>query len=178
MPGEILERLEKIAEHLEKICAEIGMRNSFIAVAVLFVAFFYVISRVFGWHDLTKHYPGRNPYQGEWISHPEVEGQQGGLIVYFNHGVSEDAIKLGADREGLYIEASLAYRLFHPPLFVPWSDVTSSAVKEVPWLKKANLVRFTFAMRPDLPLEVDSYVAREVEKRAEGRWTMPELESK
>jgi len=33
-------------------------------------------------------------------------------------------------------------------------------------------------MRPDLPLEVDTYVAREVEKRAEGRWTMPERESK
>lgn len=169
--------MTEIAAHLEQLLMSLGVRNVFIILAILYVGLFYAISRLCGWHDLAKQYAGQQRYQGEWLSHPEGDDPKlGGLVVYFKNITSENAIKMGADREGLYLETSLGFRLFHPPLFIPWNDVSSTALREVPWLKKKNLVRFTFAMHPDIPVSVDTYVAREIEKRSQGRWTLPELD--
>lgn len=60
---------------------------------------------------------------------------------------------------------SLPFRPFHPPIFVPWSDVGSVAKAGFPWSEKKNV-----------PLQVDREVAGEIEKRSQGRWTMPELD--
>jgi hypothetical protein len=68
---------------------------------------------------------------------------------------------------------SIVFRLFHPPLFVPWSDVRSEWIQGAPWSRKKNVLRITFVALPEIPLDVDQHIAREMQKLAEGRWTMP-----
>jgi hypothetical protein len=144
------------------------------AFLALFLGVLYFGSRATGWHKLAKHYPCRNPYQETWITQPDFfDKDSGGLNLRFNTSESEDAIKLGADYQGLYLTMSLGFRFFHPPLFVPWEDVRTVWTKAAPWLKEKNLLVITFAEQPDIPLEVDRHVAGEMEKRALGRWSVP-----
>lgn len=157
--------IRKILENLN------GGQWLLIAVAVI-GGILYLGSRLGGWRRLAERYPAREPYRGEWISQPDSEGEPRGLTVALNHGESEDAIKLGADSRGLHMAMSLGFRLFHPPIFVPWSEVRGVRVQELPWTGK-NLVRITFAACPEIPLDVDRRVAREIERLSMGRWAVP-----
>jgi len=96
--------------------------------------------------------------------------------VYFNNGESDGAIKLGADGHGLHIVMSTVFRPFHPPLFVPWSDISGVWLQGTPWINEKNLLRITFAQSPGIPLDVDRHIAGEMQKKSEGRWTMPAVE--
>ncbi len=172
-----MQPLPEVFAHIKTMVTNLGMREGLILFSLFFAGMLYVGSRVSGWHDLAKHYPVRNRYEGKWISQPDFFGRDsGGLDIYFNNGASEDAIKLGADSEGLYLSMSIGFRFFHPPLFVPWSDVRSVWLQGVPWLKTKNLLRITFAQSPNVPLDVDRHVAGEIQKRSGGLWTMPEVE--
>jgi hypothetical protein len=154
-----------------------GLREYLVLIGILLVGILCSGSRLSGWNRLAGHYPGQNRYQGDWISQPDYDGRDsGGVDVYLNHGLSEGAIRLGADAEGLYLSMSIVFRLFHPPLFVPWSDVRSEWVQGVPLVKKKNTLRITFAALPEIPLDVGRHIAGEMQKRAEGRWKMPEEE--
>ena len=151
-----------------------GLREWLILIGILFAGILYAGSRLSGWNRLAGYYPGQNRYQGDWISQPDSDGRDsGGVDVYLNNNLSEGAIRLGADAEGLYLSMSIVFRLFHPPLFVPWSDVRSEWIQGAPWSRKKNVLRITFAALPEIPLDVDRHIAREMQKLAEGRWTMP-----
>lgn len=164
-----------VAAEIEKQLAHLGMREWLVVFAAAIALLLYLVSRGYGWHDLARHYRSRNPYRGEWITQPAEDGEPTGeLEVYFNNSVSQNAIKVGADSQGLHLATSAVFRLFHPPLFIPWNEVTAVGVREVPWIRE-NLVRFTFALAPEVPVDVDSEVARVIEKRSGGRWNMPVL---
>ena len=162
--------MDEIAGRVEKILMAFGMRNTLVVFCILLLVVLYFLSRVTGWHELAKYYPARNPYQGKWIGHDldEVE-------VRFSSSTGVNSIRLGADAQGLYISMWIGYRPFHPPLFIPWSDVTAVRIKEVPWIRKPNLVKYIFAMDPDVPVYVGKDIAEEIENHSEGQWKMPEL---
>lgn len=161
------------AAWIKKIVMGLGLWEWVFLVGVLIVGVLFLGSRASGWHRLAKHYPHRNGFHAEWISMPDFFGREGrgGMAVDFNNGQT-DAIKVGVDDEGLYLSMSIPFRFFHPPIFVPWSDVRSVG-QGPPWSDKISEIRFTFALCPDVPLDVDLEVAGEIQKRAKGRWTVP-----
>lgn len=166
-----MQTMTEIAGHLQKIAEALGMRNCLIIIGMMVVGILYLGSRLSGWHQVARCYPAFNSYQGEWIGR-DLEA----MAVRFNNADSENAIHLGADRQGLYFSMGIMFRPFHPPIFVPWNDVTGMGIKEVPWLKKMNLIKFTFELIPDIPVYVDTDTAREIEKLSQGRWEMPRLD--
>lgn len=163
--------MTEIAGHLEKIATTIGMRNCLIIVGMMLLGILYLGSRLSGWHQVAKCYPVFGSYQGKWIGR-DLEVME----VRFNNIDSENAIHVGADRQGLYLSMGIMFRPFHPPIFVPWNDITGVGIKEVPWIKKMNLVKFIFELNPDIPVYVGIDTAREIEKLSEGRWEMPKLD--
>lgn len=166
--------LEDLFQPLRELLTGFGAREWLVLFALLFFGLLFLVSRGFGWHKLARHYASRNRYRGTWISQPHEDGKGlGGLMLTFNHCESEDAVRLGADGKGLYLQAWIGFRPFHPPLFFPWSDVRCAGVAELPWTDRVTLYRFTFAKSPTIPLDVDGHVAREIELRSQGRWTMP-----
>lgn len=171
---QVAETLTQAAAQIKKIIIGLGPWEWIILVSVLLVGVLFFGSRASGWHKLAGHYPRLNPFQGEWISMPDFFGKEGrgGMTVDFNN-CQTNAINLAVDGQGMYLSMSIAFRLFHPPIFVPWSDVRSVALAACPWSDKITDIRFTFALSPDVPLDVDLEVAAEIQKRAQGRWTMP-----
>jgi hypothetical protein len=104
----------------------------------------YVLSRYSGWQSLASHYPLRKPapepktkfgfgvFRG-WI------GYNGGLIV-------------SSDSDGLYLRTWPYLLAFHPPVFIPWSEIR----KIEPWkvwldsgyrLRLARAPELNFALR-------------------------------
>lgn len=158
---------------MERLAAGLGLRGWLTMVALLILGVLFVGARISGWHELAKHYASYDRYEGRWISQLDDSGQEGGLEVSLRHSVSENAIKLGADSRGLYLQMSLPFRPFHPPLFIPWGDIKSVGIQELPWVNKKTRVRITFTQAPGIPLDVDWYVAGEIQQRANGRWKMP-----
>lgn len=167
----------ELAEHFKRLI-EYTEKHAYLTWGIfgaLFLGFMLLGSRVSGWHKIATHYPCTNRYEGAWITQPDsFDRDSGRVIVYFNNGESDGAIKLGADYNGLYLVMSDLFRLFHPPIFVPWNDVKSEWVSNAPWLKEKTTLRITFTDFPNIPLEVDRHIAGEMEKRAEGRWKAPE----
>ncbi|WP_157698717.1 hypothetical protein [Geobacter sp. DSM 9736] len=158
----------------KNIIAKMGPREIFTLFGLLFMLLLFIGSRSSGWHKLAKQYPNRTGSHAEWISMPDFFDRpgKGGMVVDFSN-CETNAINLGVDYEGMYLSMSIPFRFFHPPIFVPWSDIRGVA-QGAPWSKKKHEIRFTFAMSPNVPLDVDMSVAREIEKRALGRWTIPE----
>ena len=154
-----------LAAHLEKTAASLGMRDCLIMFSMVMLGILFFFSRVGGWHELAKHYPAPKRYGGAWISNE----------VHFGN-TSGDSIQVGADSQGLYLSIWIGLRPFHPPLFVPWSDVTAVGYQSVPWNKKNTGVRITFALGPVIALEIDTGSAKEIEGWSEGQWRMPQLD--
>lgn len=75
----------------------------------------WLISR-FGWARLAKHYAVARPPAGD--AQPVMCGMVGAST---DRGVMRSL----PDAEGFYLWTSVFFRAGHPPLYIPWSDVTA-----------------------------------------------------
>jgi hypothetical protein len=166
----------EITEQLKRFIDFLGKHEylTWGIVLAIFIGFMLLGSRTSGWHKVAAQYPCTNQYKGAWISQPDFfERDSGRVVVDFNNNESDGAIKLGADNNGLYMVMSNLFRLFHPPIFVPWQDVKCEWVGNAPWLKEKTTLRITFDGFPNIPLEVNRHIVGEMERLAQGQWTAP-----
>jgi hypothetical protein len=70
-----------------------------------------------GWRALARHYATSEPFHGKrfWF-----RSAQFGLIAY------NSCFMPGTNAEGIYLALLLPFRIGHPPLLVPWQDVSCS----------------------------------------------------
>jgi hypothetical protein len=103
-----------------------------------FLAFFaglwagvsYLLSRLSGWRTLAERYPGAEEPKGErllWTS-----GQLG--AVSFN-----SCLNMTFSSAGFHLVPSLMFRLFMPPLLIPWSGVRFEGFSQLLFLEFAHL---------------------------------------
>lgn len=74
----------------------------------------YFIAAVSGWRHIAKKHPATGPTPGALKYF--VWGQVG--WVNYQH-----CLRVGGDERGLYLVPFFIFRLFHPPLFIPWSEI-------------------------------------------------------
>ncbi|MFY2564299.1 hypothetical protein ACN469_42300 [Corallococcus terminator] len=91
-----------------------------------FVSVLAIGSRVSGWHGLARQYraEGAKPRQLKNF----VWGQVGWMQF-------RNCLAVGGDERGLYLVPNLIFRLFHPPLLIPWSEVQGRERKSVFFMK-------------------------------------------
>lgn len=66
-------------------------------------------------------------------------------------GVSyRSCLTVGADTDGIYCKPLFLFRAFHPPLFIPWSDI--SFKENQVWFMQA--VRFDIAKTPGIHISL------------------------
>ena len=85
----------------------------FLFLAV-FLLVMFLLSAMSGWRRLAHQYRAHGPAPASrrylcW-------GQMG--PVYFRN-----CLTVGGDERGLYLAVFLPFRLFHPPLLIPWSEL-------------------------------------------------------
>jgi hypothetical protein len=78
----------------------------------------------------------------------------------------ENGLTVGADSEGLYLAIVFLFRAGHPPLFIPWTDV--SVRTEERFL--ATFMVFHFRSVPSVPLRVGESLGQRLAVAAGRSW--------
>jgi hypothetical protein len=124
---------------------------------ILFLVWFFVIipfvlASVSGWAALAAEYRLNVPFEGKrwWFQDVTLRGWCG-----YNGCVS-----VGANADGLYLNTVFWVR--HPPLFIPWSDLSVSR-REVKFLGfRVGLVEFTTARVPGIRIALKESVLKRI----------------
>lgn len=134
---------------------------------VLFIVIFplfwcgvvYLIANVGGWSQLAKHYRYDGTFQGQQWS---LQSARFGLSSY------SGVLTVGANWEGLYLRTMFLFRCGHPPLFVPWYDLS---VKQAGTVFKS--VDFRFQRVPSVRVNLSQKLSERLAGVAGDAW--PEL---
>jgi hypothetical protein len=90
----------------------------------------HISARISGWSELSRVYRADQPFNGTcW------HGQFIALRHYWGYGL----ITAGANRHGLYLNLFLGRLQGHPPLVIPWSDVTVTNPRRMRSIYQAEL---------------------------------------
>jgi hypothetical protein len=77
---------------------------------------FYILALMSGWNRLSKQFRHEGAFYGEtW---PFQSARMRTLIRF------RCALTMGGDESGLYMAVFPLFRMFHPPLLIPWSEVS------------------------------------------------------
>ena len=95
-----------------------SLRFALLYVSFLWVAVSIVISYLGGWASLSKRFRFRGQFSGNrW------RGQSGQMRWIASYG---NCLTVGANEDGLYLATFPLFRVGHPPLLIPWNEVSHS----------------------------------------------------
>ncbi len=117
-----------------------------------------MISLLSGWLTLAKMYRATQPFDGErWhfqSARFRFNSRYNGMLT------------IGANQEGFFMAALFLFRLGHPPLFIPWQDITVRPVKFL-WFR---MYRFEFRQAPSVNLRLWEKLGKRVQTAAGQSW--------
>lgn len=117
-----------------------------------------VLSRLGGWAALAQQYGSDEPFPAtSW----KFQRAQFRWFVGYNN-----CLTLGADRRGLYISTFFLFRIAHPPLFIPWREISVSSCQSL-WVKQ---VRFHAGREMQIPITIGESLAQKLQSAAGGSW--------
>jgi hypothetical protein len=105
----------------------------------MWMAVSIIVSNIGGWRDLAVEYRASHEFLDNRFSWRSA-GMRG--RVWYR-----SCLTMGSSQEGLYVATSPLFRVGHPPLFIPWSDISASPQK-VLWM---DYVQLGFRRSPDVP---------------------------
>lgn len=87
-----------------------------VLVPTLLIVVGLVTSQVSGWASLAQRYRCEEGFSGERLRFRSA------AMRYSSH--YGNCLTMGADPQGLFVSMSLPFLVGHPPLFIPWSEIT------------------------------------------------------
>jgi hypothetical protein len=98
----------------------------------MWVAICFLLAAIGGWSRLVEYYQSQSEFKGKkW----HLRSGRLGLISYNN------CLTIGSNYYGLYLAVLPLFRVGHPPLLIPWSDITTAEHKGLIF----SYLDFTFA---------------------------------
>ena len=133
--------------------------------AVVFPVFWccisFVASIVGGWHRLAKRYRENTTISGNTWTSQFAEAHCYAPCFY---GIY---LSVTANEDGIGLALPFMFRVGHPPLFIPWSEVVVSRTRRLLVFER---VRFTFPEIPSVWLEVGPRLAGKIQKAIGREW--------
>jgi hypothetical protein len=124
----------------------------------LWVSIGFVVSLTGGWFELGRVYRAVQPFQGQcW----RFQNAQLRWLMRYNH-----ALTVGADTAGLYMSVFPLFRVGHPPLFIPWQDISVRPGKYL-WVR---VYKFEFRQVPSVCVQLRESLAKKIEMAAASAW--------
>lgn len=117
-----------------------------------------LIALVSGWRRLAQSYPLQGSFDGErWR-------MRSGKMGLANYG---SCLTLGSDASGLYLAVLFTFRLGHPPLLIPWRDVTALPYRRFFLFQQ---VKLEFREAPSVSLRISRGLAEALAGASGGRF--------
>jgi len=117
-----------------------------------------LISLIGGWFELGRAYRAVAPFQG---SRWHLQDAYLRLLTSYR-GV----LTVGANSEGFYASVFFPFRIGHPPLFIPWQDVSVRADKCL-WVR---VYEFKFRQVPSVRFRLKEKVGKKIQDAAGSAW--------
>jgi hypothetical protein len=119
----------------------------------------FLISAITGWMTLARKFRLENEFQGEkWRF-------RSAYMRFLTHYGS--IVTFGADRSGLYMSLFPLFRIAHPSLLIPWSEITVIQ-GEAGILFKTR--KFLLGREERIPLRVSSSLVENLRQAAGPSW--------
>lgn len=116
----------------------------------------YMIATMGGWDTLATLYPCNSKFKGKLFRFSS--GRFGAMAGYGS------CLTLGSNPQGLYLAVWFPFRIGHPPLFIPWSDITAHNKK----LLFFPSVELEFSKSPGNIFRISKSLAEKIAKESDG----------
>jgi hypothetical protein len=120
----------------------------------------WLVGQFDGWGTLARHYRHTGPFEGT------LRAWRSGHLGLSNYSC---ILTIGTNAEGLYLAVVWLLRPGHPPLFVPWADVSVAVVRG--WFSR--YAEFRFARAPSVCLRVSERLGDQIAADANRSWAEP-----
>ncbi len=130
--------------------------------AGIFVASWFVTARIvsaMGWQKLAKVYGSEKECEGTRWS---MQSAKVGSASY------NGCLTIGANYDGLYLSILFILRPWHPPIFIPWSDISAKEAKRSMLL--GDLCVLTFSRAPGLEVVLRKKLAEKIKAQYRNYW--------
>lgn len=112
-----------------------------------------------GWSALAARFRTELPFpDSKW------RGQSGSMRWRCNYG---SCLTVGADQQGLFLRTLFLLRFRHPPLLIPWDEI--SVTRKRLWIF-GEFVTLTLGRQERIPLMIRDRLARRIQEAVGGRW--------
>lgn len=119
----------------------------------------YLIALTGGWRLLAQRFRAAGKIQGRRWS---MQSASMRWMTRYNNGLT-----IGADETGLYIVPTLLFRMGHPPLYIPWMEITAQDKTEFFFLKSVEL---RLGRSEQVPFRISAKLAAEIQAAAGPGW--------
>ncbi len=100
-----------------------GVQPLLLVIIVAWIGLPYLIAFLGGWRKLAVHYRWNGePVAKQWFRWRSAS-------MNFTHYGS--SLNIGTSERGLFLKPILIAAIGHPPLFIPWQDITVTETKRV-----------------------------------------------
>ena len=126
---------------------------------IIWVSVCKIISAVGGWNVLSRDYRANSAFDGKkmWL-------KSAGMRRCMNYN---NCLTVGANKYGLFLSVFPIFRIGHPPLFFPWTDISTEEGNRRFF---GDFVKFTFTRQPDVPVIFPGKLAAKIfQLKAESR---------
>jgi len=117
-----------------------------------------ISSRMTGWALLAQRYRSEEPFSGERVRFCSAAMRYGG-----HYG---NCLTIGVNAQGLFLSLSIPFYMGHPPLFIPWHEITASR-KRVLW---SNCVELMLGRDPSVPFRIQERLGKKLAALACEAW--------
>ena len=165
-----VKQLKRVAYDVPKMDAQRWIDRNFAVVFpvylfLLWLAVSATVSYLGGWRALSKAFRVRSPFAGpKWRLQ---SGRMRGLGGYNN------CLTVGANSDGLYLGMIFFLRFMHPPLFIPWSEV--SVRRKRIWIL-GERVTLTLGREIAIPFTIGGRLAGKLKAAAGNAWPLEAIQ--
>jgi len=120
---------------------------------ILWICVCKLISATGGWRILARDYRANSLFDGQklWLKSATMRR-------WTNYN---NCVNIGANNYGLYLSVLPLFRVGHPPLFIPWADISTEAASR---RLLPDIVKFSFAKQPEVPVILSKKLAGRIFK--------------
>ena len=125
---------------------------------VLWCSISLLLSWIGGWAELARAYRAPGPFSG--------------IKLYLRDGVTRfgtsygRCLTVGANSEGLYLAIVFLFRVGHPPLFIPWRDISIRPTR----FFFVRYYEFEIRQAPSVRVRLRKRTGEEVKEAAGSAW--------
>lgn len=126
----------------------------------------YWVALLGGWRLLVKRFRATGEFSGpKW-------SMQSAAMRWLSH--YNNVLTVGANPEGLFVVPFVLFRAWHPPLFVPWAEITAQNKTQLFFFK---VIELRLGSYEQIPFAIQPVLAAKLESASGENWPLNEKRS-